>query len=248
MGEREKKYVHMLNATLCATGRAICCLLETYQEADGVRVPEVLVPFMGGITFLPFIRDSRPPEKGSAPAAAPAAKEAPKQPKETKEAPKEPKEPKPAAEKKEKAAPAPAAAAPAAPAAAAPLPTPAPAAAAKEDKSKPPAVPVLAPKYTTPAPAVRTAAASSRTMSAASVPTAEEVLTAEGKPVLAALDARLMYFSYVGGFQPAAVDAKVSAAVSALPAPGLDASAFPNVARWLRSVQSFSADEVAQWA
>ena len=31
MGEREKKYVHMLNATLCATGRAICCLLETYQ-------------------------------------------------------------------------------------------------------------------------------------------------------------------------------------------------------------------------
>ena len=33
--------MHMLNATLCATGRAICCLLENYQEADGVRVPEV---------------------------------------------------------------------------------------------------------------------------------------------------------------------------------------------------------------
>lgn len=31
LGETEKKYVHMLNATLCATGRAICCLLETYQ-------------------------------------------------------------------------------------------------------------------------------------------------------------------------------------------------------------------------
>jgi seryl-tRNA synthetase len=46
LGDREKKYVHMLNATLCATGRAICCLLETYQEKDGVRVPEVLVPFM----------------------------------------------------------------------------------------------------------------------------------------------------------------------------------------------------------
>jgi hypothetical protein len=58
-GETEKKYVHMLNSTLCATGRAICCLLETYQEPDGVRVPEVLVPFMGGITFLPFVRDSR---------------------------------------------------------------------------------------------------------------------------------------------------------------------------------------------
>jgi seryl-tRNA synthetase len=30
-GDTEKKYVHMLNATLCATGRAICCLLENYQ-------------------------------------------------------------------------------------------------------------------------------------------------------------------------------------------------------------------------
>jgi seryl-tRNA synthetase len=59
-GEREKKYVHMLNSTLCATGRAICCLLETYQEADGVRVPEVLVPYMGGMDFLPFVREPRP--------------------------------------------------------------------------------------------------------------------------------------------------------------------------------------------
>jgi len=31
MGDTSKKYVHMLNATLCATGRAICCLLENYQ-------------------------------------------------------------------------------------------------------------------------------------------------------------------------------------------------------------------------
>eukprot|EP01039_Chlorochromonas_danica_P006229 gene6229-6868_t len=59
-GDREKKYVHMLNATLCATGRAICCLLENYQEADGVRVPEVLVPFL----TLPF---------AAAPVAPPAA-------------------------------------------------------------------------------------------------------------------------------------------------------------------------------
>lgn len=59
MGDTSKKYVHMLNATLCATGRAICCLLENYQEADGVRVPEVLVPYMGGITFLPFVRDAK---------------------------------------------------------------------------------------------------------------------------------------------------------------------------------------------
>jgi len=59
MGATDKKYVHMLNATLCATGRAICCILATYQEADGVRIPEVLVPFMGGITFLPFVRESK---------------------------------------------------------------------------------------------------------------------------------------------------------------------------------------------
>jgi seryl-tRNA synthetase len=49
-------YVHFLNATLCATGRGICCLLENYQEENGVRVPEVLVPYMGGIDFLPFER------------------------------------------------------------------------------------------------------------------------------------------------------------------------------------------------
>ena len=59
LGDKEKKYVHMLNATLCATGRAICCLLETYQDVDGVHIPEVLIPYMGGITFLPFIRAAR---------------------------------------------------------------------------------------------------------------------------------------------------------------------------------------------
>lgn len=59
LGDKDKKYVHMLNATLCATGRAICCLLETYQDVDGVHIPEVLVPYMGGITFLPFVRPSR---------------------------------------------------------------------------------------------------------------------------------------------------------------------------------------------
>eukprot|EP00930_Biecheleria_cincta_P046780 TRINITY_DN32313_c0_g1_i1.p1 TRINITY_DN32313_c0_g1~~TRINITY_DN32313_c0_g1_i1.p1 ORF type:complete len:562 (-),score=61.11 TRINITY_DN32313_c0_g1_i1:116-1801(-) len=48
-------YVHMLNSTLTATGRSICCILETYQTPDGVRVPDVLVPFMGGLTFLPFV-------------------------------------------------------------------------------------------------------------------------------------------------------------------------------------------------
>jgi len=54
--DREKKYVHMLNSTLCATERAICCLLENHQCEEGVRVPKVLQPFMGGMTIMPFVR------------------------------------------------------------------------------------------------------------------------------------------------------------------------------------------------
>jgi seryl-tRNA synthetase len=53
-GQTEKAYVHMLNATLCATERTICCLLENFQTPNGVIVPEVLRPFMGGIEFMPF--------------------------------------------------------------------------------------------------------------------------------------------------------------------------------------------------
>jgi seryl-tRNA synthetase len=59
MGDKEKKYVHMLNSTLCATTRGICAILENYQTPTGVRVPDVLVPFMGGMTFMPFIREAK---------------------------------------------------------------------------------------------------------------------------------------------------------------------------------------------
>jgi len=52
----EDPYCHMLNSTLCATSRAICSLLENYQEENGVRVPRVLVPFMLGQEFLPFVK------------------------------------------------------------------------------------------------------------------------------------------------------------------------------------------------
>lgn len=47
-------YVHMLNSTLCANTRTICCILETYQTEDGVMIPPVLVPYMGGVTKIPF--------------------------------------------------------------------------------------------------------------------------------------------------------------------------------------------------
>ncbi len=43
---QEVEYVHMLNATMCATTRTICAILENYQTEDGVLVPEALKPFM----------------------------------------------------------------------------------------------------------------------------------------------------------------------------------------------------------
>ncbi|KAH9614786.1 hypothetical protein KSS87_022896 [Heliosperma pusillum] len=52
--DQNKQYVHLLNSTLTATERTLCCILETYQKEDGVEIPEVLRPFMGGKTFIPF--------------------------------------------------------------------------------------------------------------------------------------------------------------------------------------------------
>jgi seryl-tRNA synthetase len=43
-------------STLTATERTLCCVLENHQTEDGFRVPEVLVPYMHGITFVPFVR------------------------------------------------------------------------------------------------------------------------------------------------------------------------------------------------
>lgn len=42
------EYAHMLNGTLVATSRAIIAILENNQQKDGsIRLPEVLIPFMG---------------------------------------------------------------------------------------------------------------------------------------------------------------------------------------------------------
>lgn len=40
------EYVHMLNGTLCAVTRVICCILENYQTKDGILIPKVLQEFM----------------------------------------------------------------------------------------------------------------------------------------------------------------------------------------------------------
>ena len=65
----------MLNGTLCATERALCCIVENYQTPEvmiyastylvlslisslqGLVVPEVLRPYMQGRDFLPWVKE-----------------------------------------------------------------------------------------------------------------------------------------------------------------------------------------------
>ena len=53
--EKTKSYVHLLNSTLTATERSLCCLLENWQTPDGLVVPPALRPWMCGIEFIPFV-------------------------------------------------------------------------------------------------------------------------------------------------------------------------------------------------
>jgi seryl-tRNA synthetase len=47
------QFVHTLNGSGVALGRALIAVMETHQtEEGGVRVPDVLVPYMGGITLI----------------------------------------------------------------------------------------------------------------------------------------------------------------------------------------------------
>lgn len=47
------EFVHTLNGSGVAVGRALIAVLENYQQADGsVRVPNVLAPYMGGLTRI----------------------------------------------------------------------------------------------------------------------------------------------------------------------------------------------------
>ena len=47
----------MLNATMCATTRAICAILENFQTEEGVVIPEVLHPFLPeDFCFLKFVK------------------------------------------------------------------------------------------------------------------------------------------------------------------------------------------------
>jgi seryl-tRNA synthetase len=47
------RWVHTLNSTLIATERALVAVMENYQNKDGsINVPEILQPFMGGVSKL----------------------------------------------------------------------------------------------------------------------------------------------------------------------------------------------------
>ena len=49
-GEKGTRFVHTLNGSGVAVGRALIAVMENYQEADGsVTIPEVLRPYMGGL-------------------------------------------------------------------------------------------------------------------------------------------------------------------------------------------------------
>ena len=54
--EKKKSYVHLLNSTLTATERSLCCLIENWQTPEGLVVPPALRPYMCGIEFVPFVK------------------------------------------------------------------------------------------------------------------------------------------------------------------------------------------------
>ena len=50
---KKARYCHTLNGSGVAVGRTVAAILENYQNEDGsVTIPDVLVPYMGGITKI----------------------------------------------------------------------------------------------------------------------------------------------------------------------------------------------------
>jgi seryl-tRNA synthetase len=52
-GEKKTRFVHTLNGSGIAVGRALVAVLENYQQADGsIQIPEVLAPYMQGLNRI----------------------------------------------------------------------------------------------------------------------------------------------------------------------------------------------------
>jgi seryl-tRNA synthetase len=52
-GAKDVRFVHTLNGSALAVGRTLVAILENYQQQDGsIRIPDVLVPYMGGLEVI----------------------------------------------------------------------------------------------------------------------------------------------------------------------------------------------------
>ena len=52
-GDKKSRFVHTLNGSGLAVGRCLIAVMENYQQADGsIKVPEALLPYMGGLTEI----------------------------------------------------------------------------------------------------------------------------------------------------------------------------------------------------
>jgi seryl-tRNA synthetase len=52
-GEKQLQFVHTLNGSGIAVGRALIAVMENYQNEDGtINVPDVLQPYMGGLSVI----------------------------------------------------------------------------------------------------------------------------------------------------------------------------------------------------
>ncbi len=52
-GEKQTRFVHTLNGSGIAVGRALIAIMENYQNEDGsIRVPQALSPYMNGVAVI----------------------------------------------------------------------------------------------------------------------------------------------------------------------------------------------------
>lgn len=70
--DNTQQYVHLLNSTLTASERTLCCILENYQTDKGIIIPDVLKPFMCHFTahledpnIIPFVNGPPKVSKGA---------------------------------------------------------------------------------------------------------------------------------------------------------------------------------------
>ncbi|MFC5585810.1 serine--tRNA ligase [Nitratireductor kimnyeongensis] len=57
-GEKQTRFVHTLNGSGTAVGRALIAVLENYQNEDGsVTIPSALKPYMGGLEKIEAVED-----------------------------------------------------------------------------------------------------------------------------------------------------------------------------------------------